>query len=93
MAIDSKTKRINTIRMLGPFMIHAIPVPDGTIAQIDRQHVAGSYGGILSSLGIVPLYNYIVKSKVFNFLVKDRTFNRTVNSRKRHFTVISRTKG
>jgi len=47
MAIDTENKRRSTMAVL--------PVPDGTIAQADRQQVAWIYAGILVTTSIVPL--------------------------------------
>lgn len=47
MAIDSASKRASAVAMLGTFM-PALPWPDGTIGQGDRQHQAWTYSGILA---------------------------------------------
>lgn len=45
--IDTASKRGSAIHTLGVF-VAAYPIPDGTIDQTDRQHVGGSYSGILA---------------------------------------------
>lgn len=52
MAIDTAAKRSQVLSLsltagLGLFGI--LPIPDGTVAQADRQHLAGMYGGILAA--------------------------------------------
>lgn len=42
MAIDSENKR----RSVSNWFCRIPPAPDGTIAAVDRQHVAGFYSGI-----------------------------------------------
>lgn len=49
MAVDSKIKRASVLHLI---------VPDGTIAQFDRQTVAEIYGGILA--GAITLASGIV---------------------------------
>ena len=53
MAIDTATKRASALNThsLGDLL----PVPDGSITQPDRQHIAGFYGGIAAG---VPNGNY-----------------------------------
>ena len=47
MAIDTVAKRSSA---LNAFMLGIVlPVPDGTIAQADMQHILGFYGGILAT--------------------------------------------
>lgn len=50
MAIDTPTKRASALNFGLPFN-RALPVPDGTVGQADRQHVLGMYGGILATGG------------------------------------------
>ena len=48
MAIDTASKRASAVSALGTFM-PAVPWPDGTVAQADRQHQVWTYSGILAS--------------------------------------------
>ena len=43
--LDTRSKRASSVGILLPFMISP-PLPDGTIDQGDRQHIALSYSGI-----------------------------------------------
>lgn len=43
MAIDTASKRVSALRK-------TLPLPDGTIAQGDRQHIIWNYSGILAGL-------------------------------------------
>ena len=50
MAIDTRSKRASSVRFGMPWMI-AIVLPDGNInEQVDRQHQAWVYSGILAGL-------------------------------------------
>lgn len=53
--LDSRSKRASSIAIMLSFV--AAPVlPDGTIDQGDRQHVAFSYSGILATVADTELY-------------------------------------
>ena len=43
--LDSRSKRASSVGILLSFIL-ALVLPDGTIAQADRQHIAWSYSGI-----------------------------------------------
>ncbi len=45
MAVDSETKRRSALGMLVMALVIA-PVPDGTVAAVDREHIIGIYAGI-----------------------------------------------
>lgn len=45
--LDTASKRISSVGLLN--CILALPLPDGTLAQGDRQHIAGTYSGILAT--------------------------------------------
>jgi hypothetical protein len=45
MALDSRSKRASSVGILLPFVLAPV-LPDGTIDQGDRQHIALSYSGI-----------------------------------------------
>ena len=49
--LDSRSKRASSVQILLPF-VHAPVLPDGTIAQGDRQQTAHMYSGILASTGV-----------------------------------------
>jgi len=45
--VDTATKRASVLSFGFPFG-WVLPVPDGTVAQADRQHLLGYYGGIVA---------------------------------------------
>ena len=47
MAIDTAAKRASALAFCLPIIL-VLPIPDGTVAQADRQHLLGCYGGILA---------------------------------------------
>lgn len=50
MAIDTETKRRSVLGMtIIPLLV--APVPDGTVANVDREHVVGIYAGIAPASG------------------------------------------
>ena len=52
MAIDSAAKRQSAMMVFVP--IHSrVPLPDGTVGQIDRQTLIMMYGGILAGVIII----------------------------------------
>ena len=50
--LDSRTKRASSVQML-VFSILAPVLPDGTIAQADRQHIIHTYSGILATENVI----------------------------------------
>lgn len=46
MAVDTQTKRRSVLGMTLSFLVIA-PLPDGTIANVDRMHATALYGGIV----------------------------------------------
>ena len=46
--LDTTSKRRSSVQILMPFTM-APPLPDGTLDQGDRQHIALSYSGILAA--------------------------------------------
>lgn len=49
MAVDTAAKRASALNAFSLGLV--LPIPDGTIDQADRQHVAGLYGGLLAAGG------------------------------------------
>ena len=47
--LDTRSKRASSVALFG--FVMAPPLPDGTLDQGDRQHVAFSYSGILAEGG------------------------------------------
>ena len=46
--LDTRSKRASSVQILAPWMLAPV-LPDGSIAQADRQHIAWSYSGILAT--------------------------------------------
>ena len=47
--LDNRSKRASSVQiMMTPIM--ALPLPDGTISQADRQHIVWTYSGISSEV-------------------------------------------
>ena len=60
--LDTRSKRASGVSALRPYMIAPV-LPDGTIDQIDRQHVAWMYGGIAAgaaALTVLPLKSLVL---------------------------------
>ena len=57
--LETRSKRASSIQALMPFMI-APPLPDGTISQGDRQHIAWMYSGILATEFLATFLTYIL---------------------------------
>lgn len=45
--LDSRSKRASSVGIMLPFVL-ALPLPDATLDQGDRQHVAWNYSGVLA---------------------------------------------
>lgn len=45
--LDTRSKRASSVGILSPFILAPV-LPDGSISQADRQHIALSYSGILA---------------------------------------------
>ena len=50
MAVDTRAKRQSAHRVASGPLRRGLPNADGTVAQADRQHVSGYYGGILATI-------------------------------------------
>lgn len=48
--LDTRSKRASSVAILLPFLASPV-LPDATLSQGDRQHIAFSYSGILASGG------------------------------------------
>lgn len=59
MALDTANKRSSAINVSSPWRAR-LPFPDGTVAQLDRQHVNFMYAGISSGApAVVTRKNYV----------------------------------
>lgn len=45
--LDTRSKRASSVQLLVPSLV-APPLPDNSISQADRQHIAWTYSGISS---------------------------------------------
>ena len=74
MAIDTEDKRRSVIGIL--------PIADGTISGVDKQHVAGFYRGIPAAVPVVtpyPLNMSIVQSKEYSMsIVQSKEYSMSI---------------
>ena len=70
MALDTRSKRASSVQVLMPYIIASV-MPDGTLNQGDRQHIALSYSGILSG-NVVTL---TTERYIFSFLYRRLSLN------------------
>lgn len=49
--LDTRSKRASSVRLLR-WAILALPLPDSTISQGDRQHIVADYSGILAGVPV-----------------------------------------
>lgn len=50
--MNTRSKRASSVGLWKPYVM-ALPLPDGTISQGDRQHSAWDYSGILAAVAAV----------------------------------------
>jgi len=70
--LDTRSKRASCIQILKSYIV-ALPETDGSINQVDRQHIAFCYSGIIAStvlevLNIVKETVYFQKTLLENIL-------------------------
>lgn len=57
--MNTRSRRSSAIRMMRPWML-ALPEPDGTVSQADREHTAFGYAGILAGAFVAaPIQNVV----------------------------------
>jgi hypothetical protein len=56
--LDTTSKRASAVQLMKPWTISP-PLPDGTIDQGDRQHIAATYSGILAGTFVAPVANAV----------------------------------
>lgn len=61
--MDTRSKRASSVGILLPFVLAPV-LPDGSISQVDRQHIAWSYSGILATALVIITYLADVLIKV-----------------------------
>lgn len=57
--MNSRDKRASAVQFLKPFYV-ALPQPDGSINQADKQHITTCYRGILAGEIIPVFYPYFI---------------------------------
>lgn len=67
--LDTRSKRASSAQMLAPYIL-ALPAPDGTIDQGDRQHAAWTYSGIVAL--IVAVKAFVAGARTTDFTVEAR---------------------
>ncbi len=61
--LDTRSKRASSVGIALPFILAPV-LPDGTIAQGDRQHTAWSYSGILATAAVSVFTHYVAILRV-----------------------------
>jgi len=46
--LDTRSKRASSVQVMAPYILSPV-LPDGTLSQGDRQHIAWTYSGILAA--------------------------------------------
>lgn len=72
MAIDTRSKRASALSALRPFILAPV-LPDGTLDQGDRQHIAWCYSGILAA-GAGVVRTITLPTREFALQLAARTF-------------------
>lgn len=65
--LDSASKRISSVGLLGTVL--ALPLPDGTLGQGDRQHIGFSYSGILAGATAALEFILDLNTRVKSYLI------------------------
>lgn len=68
MAIDTRGKRASVLGLTLPFAMH-MPIPDGTIADADRQHISWLYAGIATAVAAAADAARRLAGRVFPFRI------------------------
>lgn len=68
--MNTRSKRASSVGFWKPYVM-ALPLPDGTISQGDRQHSAWDYSGILASGALSPVV-IIPIARIYNVQAEDR---------------------
>jgi len=67
--LNTRSKRASSIRLWMPFVL-APPLPDGTLGQGDRQHIAWTYSGILAAAAAAGLgYSMDMNTRIWRYLL------------------------
>jgi len=57
--LDSRSKRASSVGILLSFIL-ALVLPDGTIADADRQHIIWTYSGIAATAAVTPTWRRVI---------------------------------
>jgi len=85
--LDTRSKRASSAQVLQPFGL-ALPAPDGTIGQADRQHIVWVYSGIIST--VIAIKAFVAGARTLAFSAEGRTLSFTADERETDFTVEAR---
>lgn len=66
MALDTASKRISSVGLFGRIL--ALPLPDATLGQGDRQHIAWTYSGILAGATVALEFILDMNTRIKTFL-------------------------
>lgn len=64
--LDTASKRISSVGLWGVAL--ALPLPDGTLGQGDRQHIAASYSGILAGAAAAMEFILDLNTRIKSYL-------------------------
>ena len=67
MALDTASKRISSVGLWGAVL--ALPLPDNTLSQGDRQHMAGTYSGILAGAAAALEFILDMNTRIKSYLI------------------------
>ena len=73
MAVDTRSKRASATQVLTPWFLAPV-LPDGTLDQGDRQHIAWCYSGILLDIDIISR-DVTLPTKTFGLSLLERPFD------------------
>jgi len=85
--LDTRSKRASSAQMLLPFVL-ALPAPDGTIGQADRQHAIWTYSGIVSV--VIAIKAFVAGARTLAFSAEARSLSFAAGERETDFTVEAR---
>lgn len=77
MAVDTRSKRASVLG-IGLAAALTLPLPDGTVGQADRQHVAFCYPGITAAVIAAAAADLIVRQPAFAQIVEQMAFHQVV---------------
>lgn len=63
--LDTASKRISSVGLFRTML--ALPIPDGTIGQGDRQHIAWTYSGVSASVAVAA-FILDMNTRIFAYL-------------------------